>query len=311
MARDRRNRGWRGIAVRVSIVFVLVSSSATCDRPAASSGSAAIEVTDDGGRVVALDSPAVQIVSLIPAMTDVILAFGEADRLVARTQYDTDPRIAALPSLDDALTPSVEWLLGRDPDLVIAWPDRQSRTVATRLGEIGIPVYTSQIETLNDMRRGIRNVGALLGRESAADSLLDALAGAIAESRAAVEDLETVDVLYLIGLDPPISVGPGSFLHEMIEIAGGRNILDDGSAAWPPVSVEEILARRPDVVLVAVASTADAVIERLRDTPGLRQLAAVREDRVHVLDPGLFNRPGPGLIEGMRILTRAIHPGSL
>jgi iron complex transport system substrate-binding protein len=307
-AKNRRNRGWRACVVRASIVFVLVSPSAVCDRPAPDTGDAAIEVTDDSGRTVRLSSPATRIVSLIPAMTDVIRDFGEADRLVARTRFDTDPRIAALPSLEDALTPSVEWLVSRNPDLVIAWPDRQSRAVATRLDEMGISVYTSRIETLNDMRRGIRNIGVLLGREAAADSLLDSLAGAIAEARAAVSGLEPVDVLYLVGLDPPMSAGPGSFLHEMVEIAGGRNILADASTAWPPVSVEEIVARQPDVVLIAVALPADEVLGMLRDTPGLRRLEAVRQDRVRILDPSLFNRPGPGLIDGMRILTRAIHP---
>jgi iron complex transport system substrate-binding protein len=309
--KDRRNRGWRACAVRVSMVASIASPFAGCDRPAPDPDSAAIAATDDSGRTVELAAPATRIVSLIPAMTDVILSFGEADRLVARTRFDTDPRIAALPSLEDALTPSVEWLVSRAPDLVIAWPDRQSRTVVTRLAEIGIPVYTSRIETLDDMRRGIRNIGVLLGEESAADSLIGALDGAIAESRAAVADRDPLDVLYLIGLDPPMSVGPGSFLHEMIEIAGGRNILADATAAWPPVSVEEIVARDPDVLLIAVAAPADQVLARLADTPGLRQLEAVRQDRVRVLDPSLFNRPGPGLIDGMRILTRAIHPGSL
>jgi ABC-type Fe3+-hydroxamate transport system substrate-binding protein len=77
------------------------------------------------------------------------------------------------------------------------------------------------------------------------------------------------------------------------------------------VSVEEIVSRDPDVVLVAVALPEAEVLRRLRETPGLRRLEAVRQDHVRVLDPSLFNRPGPGLIEAVRVLASAIHPGAV
>jgi iron complex transport system substrate-binding protein len=312
LSRVRQASTSRSPAAYPAIVFWLLVMTLVCDRPAPPpSGTATLSVIDDSGRTVELAAPAASIVSLIPSMTDVILSFGAADRLVARTRYDTDRRLAGLPSLEDALTPSIEWLVSRNPDLVIAWPDRQSRTVVTRLVELGIPTYASTIETLDDMRRGIRNVGVLLALDAAADSLVAALDSAIASVRTAVSDRERLDVLYLVGLEPPVSVGPGSFVHELIGVAGGRNVLDDASTSWPPVSVEEIVSRDPDVVLVAVALPEAEVLRRLRETPGLRRLEAVRQDRVRVLDPSLFNRPGPALIEAVRVLASAIHPGAV
>jgi iron complex transport system substrate-binding protein len=84
--------------------------------------------------------------------------------------------------------------------------------------------------------------------------------------------------------------------------------MGDAPAEWPPVSVEEIVSRAPDVVLVAVASADETVLDRVRSMPGLRQLDAVRGDGVRVLDASLFNRPGPGLIRAVGVLARAIHP---
>lgn len=310
-----RRPGWltvplvRRTASCAALLPVVLAGLPACDRPAPEPGTtAAISLIDDSGREVALDAPATRIVSLIPSVTDVIVGLGAPDRLVARTRYDEDPRLAGLPSLEDALTPSIEWLVERRPDLVVAWPDRQARTVVTRLSELGIPVYTSSTETLDDMRRGITNIGRLLGLEARADSLVAALDTAIAAVRARVERREIRDVLYLIGLDPPMSAGPGSFIDELITIAGGRNVMGDAPAEWPPVSVEEIVARAPDVVLIAVASADESVVERVRALPGIRRLEAVQGDRVRVLDASLFNRPGPGLIEAVTALARAIHP---
>lgn len=298
---------------RVSVALACVLSfgqAAACDRPVDGRPPAAapLAVVDGSGRTVELAAPATRIVSLVPALTDVVLALGGANRLVARTRYDTDPRLASLPSLEDALTPSVEWIVAQGPDLVISWADRQARTVSSRLSELGIPVYTSATETLDQMRAGIRDIGTLLGRETAADSLLGRLRGAIDSVRTVAAGRDTVAVLYLIGLDPPMAAGPGSFIDELIGIAGGRNIFGDASAAWPPVSVEEIVARKPDVILIATAAPADEVRDRLSGMPGLRSLDAVSEARVRVLDPSLFNRPGPGLIDAVRELARAVHP---
>ena len=270
---------------------------------------AAIEVTDDDGRTLRLDTPASRVVSLIPARTDILLALSAADRLVARTQFDADPRLASLPAIDEALTPSLEWLIGLRPDLVIAWPDQQNRTVVTRLVEIGIPVYASRVETLGELRESVREIGRLVGRAAAADSLNAELDSAIAQVSAAVRSRPPRSVLYLIGLDPPMAAGPGTFVDEMIQIAGGRNVMHDAPAGWPAVSVEEIVDRQPDLVLLAVSDTSDTRRRReFEESAGFRQLRAVAQGRVMLLDANLFNRPGPALAEALRGLVSRIHP---
>ncbi len=291
----------------VALLTCLLPCWSACEAAPAPTGSG-IEVVDADGRVVRLARPAQRIVSLVPAQTDAVIALGAADRLLARTRFDADPAIARLPVIDDALTPSVEWLAEQRPDLVFAWPDRLSRSVVTRIVELGIPVYASASESLDDVRRGLRDLGVLLGLEAAAEALVAGLDATIDSVRASHSGQSRPRVLYLIGLDPPMAAGPGSFVHELIDIAGGVNVLGDAAGLWPPVSLEEILVREPDVIVIAVErQDGPALLQRLRERPGWRSLAAVRTGRVHIVDAGLFNRPGPSLVLAMRALAAALR----
>jgi ABC-type Fe3+-hydroxamate transport system substrate-binding protein len=295
-------------SARAPALLLAVSLSAACGG-AEPERTGAIRATDGAGRIVTLEQPAHRIISLIPASTDIILALGAADRLLARTQFDPDPRLAALPSIGNALSPSVEWLLEQRPDLVVAWPDRQSRSVVTRLEELGIPVFSSQVQTLDDLDRGVEQFGFLLGLEARADSLRAAIRDTLDTVRAAVAGAGRPSVLYVIGLDPPITTGSGTFLDEIIEAAGGTNVFGDQKTLWPAVSVEEALRRQPDVVVIAMGeSLRETVPAELRSRPGWRDMDAVRAGRIAVVDANTFNRPGPGLARAARVLAEVLHP---
>ena len=289
---------------------LLIAALSACSggRSRRGTASAPLTVTDNTGHVVELPGPAMHVISLVPARTDLILALGAADRLIARTAFDQDPRIADLPSIGDALSPSVEWIATRRPDLVIAWPDAGSRSVVSRLDALGIPVYTSRVETLAELDRTIREVGQLLGLEARADSIDDRLATALAAVRGAVRGRVRPRVLYVIGLDPPVAAGPGTFVEELIEAAGGENVMADSPVRWPQVSVEHVLAADAQVVILATERPRAEALAELRRRPGWRDLPAVRDGRVHVVDADLFNRPGPSLIGAVASLARVLHP---
>jgi iron complex transport system substrate-binding protein len=268
-------------------------------------------VIDDTGRPLRPAAPPRRIISLIPAVTETLVALGVRDRLVARTDYDRDPALAALPSVGGGLTPSVEWLASRQPDLVVAWPDATSRSLVERLRALDIPVYAACTETLDDAQRTIRNLGELLGIPARADSLENALRAGLDSVRADVAGRPRPTVLYLAALDPPAAAGPGTFIGELIDAAGGRNILDDAGSPWPQVAVEEIVRRRPDVVILSLGGPGAAgAAERLRTLPGWSELPAVRHGRVHTVDPDRFNRPGPGVVRAARALAALLHPAA-
>lgn len=283
----------------------LAAALAACGTDTGASGGHGIEVTDRTGAVVRLDGAATRIASLIPPATEWVVAMGARDRLVARTDYDRDPALQHLPSVGGGLTPSVEWLAARRPDLVVAWPDGPTRSMVSRLGAMGIPVYAAPAESIDEALAIATDLGRLLGRESAADSAVAAVRTGLADVRLSVRDLPAPSVLFLIGLDPLTAAGPGTFVDQLISAAGGRNVLSDLAVHWPPVSLEEIVRRDPDIVVVGTVHGIE--VETLRRRPGWRALAAVQAGRVHSVDPDVVNRWGPHLHESARLLADLLH----
>jgi len=271
-------------------------------------GSAFARVTDDVGRDVRVDAPPARIVSLIPAVTEIILTLAGPDRLAARTEYDDDARLAHLPSAGRGLTPNLEWLARLRPDLVIAWADVPSRAVVSRLQELGVPVYAARIETLDDIDATIRRLATLLGVVERGDSLVASIRAELDAVRAAVAGRRRPSVLYIGDREPAYAAGPGSFVGELLAIAGGDNIFADAPAAWPQVGLEEIVRRGPEVVIAAVGEGLGDSLDWMRRAPGWRELPAVRTGRVHAVDSERYNRPGPRVGEVARELARLLHP---
>jgi cobalamin transport system substrate-binding protein len=292
--------------VKAGPLFLLLLL-AGCEQTARTPARAAIEVTDHANRTVGLAAPARRVISLVPAVTDMILELGAADRLVARTQFDTDVRLAALPSTGNALTPSLEWVTSLQPDLVISWLDQPSRSVVGRLAELGIPVYAARTESIADVLRTTRDLGKLLGKSAQAEQLATNIAAQLDSVHKAVADRAATPMVFLISLDPPMAAGNGTFTGELIRVAGGRNVFADSPMLWPQVSLEEIIQRKPTVIVLSQEDTTP-LRPPLRTRPGWREIDAVKAGRVFVVDANMFNRPGPRLPEMARQLVRILHP---
>ncbi len=312
------------------------SDRASTPGPGAPHSVGPIQVTDPAGHSVAMDRPARRVVSMVPAMTEWIVAFGSGDRLVARTDYDAEPSLSGLPSVGGGLDPSVEWLAARHPDLVIAWPDAPSRSLVARLEGLGIPVYTAAVQTVEGAFGAARDLGRLLGEDSAAAAVVDRVRAGLDAVHRGTAGAPRPSALFVIGLDPLMAAGPGTFLDQLLEEAGATNVLADVSVLWPQLSLEEIVARSPDVVILATAGEAAAsrqsaspdkaasapgssssrdgasaarshATDLLRGRPGWREIPAVRDGRVYAVDPYVVNRPGPQLAESARLLARLVH----
>ena len=281
----------------ISLLFALAlvaCDGERADAPAVAADRArAVTVQDDANVAVRLDAPARRVVSLVPSVTDVVLALGLQDRLIARSDYDLDARIAHLPSVGPALTPNLEWLASEAPDLVIAWRDVEGRALVERIGALGIPVYSSRLEDVPTSLSTIERIATLLGEPERGDSLSAALEARLDSVRAATRSSARPTVLYLVGGEPPYAPGSKTFVDQLIDIAGGRNLLADMGDGWHSVSVEEIVRRDPDVIVIPVHGGESASADALMSSPGWRDLRAVREGRAHEVDGELFGRPGP------------------
>lgn len=285
------------------------STGCEVERQRAQPSASELLVTDDAAREVMLVTPARRVICFMPAVTDLLLAMGAADRLIARTQFDTDPRLAQLPSTGNALTPSLEWVRAQEPDLVIAWPDQPSRSVVDRLSTLGIPVYAARTESIADALRTTRNVGLLLGLRAESDSVARFIEAELAHVRAAVQARPRVRVAYVLSIEPPMIAGPATFIGELLAIAGGDNVFHDVRAFWPQVNLEELIRRAPDALVVA-HDDGTPPLTQLRALPGWRELPAVQSGRVLTADPNLFNRPGATIPRAARALARFLHPSA-
>jgi iron complex transport system substrate-binding protein len=299
--------------VRAALVLAAIALAPTVQRcdgvpdggERAGHGSTTVRVVDDAGDTLALPSPARRIVSLVPSVTGTIVALGAADRLIARTRYDLDPALAALPSLGGGLDPSIEGIVALRPDLVIAWNARDDRVIVPRLRASGIPVYVAEIQDTTAVFATLDRVGVLLGLPERADSVSGALRDTFAAVVAETPPGPRPTALYLIAEDPPRTAGPGTFIGQAIEIAGALPAFPELSEDWPTVALEAVMARSPDVIVLPVGANLPAR-EALADRPGWRDLAAVREGRIVEIDADLLARPGPDLGRATRVLREGL-----
>jgi iron complex transport system substrate-binding protein len=295
--------------VLISALAAVGAASCRADR-SAPADAASISVVDDAGRTVTLQQPARRVISMIPAQTEIVGILAGIDVLVARTVWDEDPRIAHLPSIGNALTPSLEWLAAQRPDLVIAWPDAQSRDVVQRLSDIGVPAYASRVESVVEIRAMIERLGVLVGARARADSLVRALDAQLDSVKSAVGDRPRPRVLYLLSAEPPMVAGPGTYIDDLITVAGGQNVFSDLRQLWPQVSLEEIVRRQPDVIIRPSDRALADPVAGLAGRPGWRDVQAVQQRRVHVVDPDLYNRAGATVGAAARGLAERIHADS-
>ncbi|HEX7241256.1 MAG TPA: cobalamin-binding protein [Longimicrobiaceae bacterium] len=302
----------RRLAGPLALLLLLAACERGGERAAprdAAPADSSVARTDDAGRVVRLPRPARRVVALIPAATEILVAVGAGDRLVGRTDFDTGPGIDSLPSVGGGMDPSLEALLALRPDLVLGWETTRDQRTRERLQELGVPVFAVRIDDTAAIFRNVASLGALTGETRGADSLAASLRAELAAVRASVAGRPPRSVFFLVWNDPPMTAGPGSFISQVLEVAGGRNVFADAAGQWPNVSLEEVVRRQPEYLVIPQGEKGGAHdVDQLRTSPGWRELRAMREGRTILIPAELMNRPGPRLGEAARRLRDALHP---
>ncbi len=270
--------------------------------------SAAVRVvTDDAGRTWSLAHPPERVLSLVPSATLLLLELGHGDRLVGRTEFDTDPRLAGLPSVGGGLGPSLEVMLSLRPDLVVRFEGPTDPETPRRLDQAGIPHLALRFDQVEDILRaaylldeavgpaGAGGPGEATGPGRKPGSAGELVRGITAELEAvalAVTGGERPQVGILLGGDPPWMASPTTYIGQVVAIAGGDNVFADDTGLYAPISVEEVLRRRPDVLLLTDGAR---VPTALRGLPVLRA-------------PASLGIPGPDIGATAWAVARLLHP---
>src|SRR5207248_4506053 len=204
-------------------------------------------VIDDAHRRVTLAVPARRIVSLLPSFTEILFAIGAGDRLVGRTTWcDYPPAALAVPSVGDAMPPSVEAVAARRPDLVVLYRSGPNVTAAEQLERLGIPTVLLDLNLLEELGAATRRLGTLTGRQEPAESLAAAVDRVVSQPPAP----STQSLAFIVWDNPPIVIGAGSYLDRLAALVGARNVFHDVGSPSAQVSIETIAARDPDFLAV-------------------------------------------------------------
>ncbi len=267
----------------------------------------AAEWTDALGRRVDVPGRPRRIVSLVPSVTEVLFAVGAGDRLVGVTRFCTYPPEARnLPQVGGYADPSLEAIVALSPDLVFGAADSTPPALIRRLEALGIPVYVVYPRSLADTVATIRQVGRVAGVPGGGQAVADHLEATVETVRRAVQGLPRPEVLLCIMVRPLVVAGPGTLGHDLVEAAGGRNVVPPGPSRYPTWGAESLLAADPEVIIVSPHPGEPFPVRFFGRWPELR---AVASGRVVPIESDWLHRPGPRLAQGLRALAEALHPG--
>lgn len=267
---------------------------------------APVKALDDDGRSLSLAQPARRIVSLAPHTTELLYAIGAGDRIVATVAYADYPEAAKrLPRVGDAQLLDLERIAALKPDLVVVWMHGSAARQIERLRALGLPVFHSESHRLEDIPRGMRHLAVLTGTTAQAESVARAFEQSLAALRSTYAGRRPVRVFYQVWHEPLLTLNDQHLVADAIRGCGGVNVFGALPALVPTISVEAVLAARPEVVITTqhMGTQAGDGLERWR---GLKQFEPGAKGRFVVLDPDLISRQTPRILAGMQAMCEGI-----
>ena len=295
------------------LTLLVALTLAACAPTLPSNDAAGLTLTDGLGRTVTLASPAQRVVSLAPSNTEILFALGAGDKVVGRDEFSDYPAEAkALESVGGSMGEySMEAIVALKPDLVLAAEINTPEQVAA-LEKLGLTVYyLPNPKSFEELYTNLETVATLTGRE--ATKLTDSLKARVTAVDEKIAPLSSRPTVFyeVDATDPskPYTAGVGTFIHLIINRAGGANFTELAGITdpYPQVSLEQLVVAPPDFIILGDSmwgTTPESVAAR----PGWDALAAVTDGRVFPFDDNLVSRPGPRLVDGLEALARLLHP---
>jgi ABC-type Fe3+-hydroxamate transport system substrate-binding protein len=263
-------------------------------------------VTDELGRSVAIPDHPHRLVCLMPNVVDDVYALGAGADVVAVPDYTKYPSQANhKPSIGLPLNPSIETIVSLHPDLALASGDLNRMTTVNELEKLGIPVFVVNPHSIQGIYKSIESLGRALDREQAADKLVSSLRQREARVRQRAQGKPNTKVLMLVWYDPIVTPGKDAYITNMIEIAGGNSITADIPQEWPEVSLEFVLGRAPEALLIVRGSKVS--VDAIRNRAGWLSLPAIRNNRTYYVDDRI-EYPSPVAFDALEDLANQLHP---
>ncbi|MGL4607543.1 MAG: ABC transporter substrate-binding protein [Eubacteriaceae bacterium] len=310
-------RKFKGLLVGM-VVLVGALAFAGCQQGGTASGEVAketktgsttypVEFTDDLGMAVSIAKEPQKVVSLSPATTEMVFALGQGEKLVGRTDYCNYPEAAlAVPSIGDFNSPNVEKIISLAPDVVLS-ADFISPEIRDQIEATGAKVVLYAPVSITGIMNNIVNTGEVINANDAAKKVVDKMGEdrqAIMDKTKEIKEQKTV----FIDVGEFFSAGPGSMLDSMLNDVNGINVAADTGKQWPQLTTEQIIASNPDVYISFYGTP-----EEIKAVPGFDKITAIKDNAIPYYaflsaDADLIQRPGPRIVEGLRLLAADIYP---
>ena len=263
-------------------------------------------IQDELGRTVQVPEHPHRIVCLMPSVVDDVYSLGAGTDVAGVPDYTKYPAEAGTkPRIGSPLTPSIETIVALHPDLALGDADMNSSDTMEVLERLGIPVFMVAPHNFEDIYRSLASIGRALNREDQARELIGRLQAREAAVRRRVSGKPVVNVLMPVGWDPVVTIGKHAFITGLIEIAGGRSVTSDLPNDWQDISLEAVMARAPEALLLVRHSTMSA--EEILDRPGWSNVPAVKNKRIYYVDDRI-ELPCPVVFDALEELAEELHP---
>jgi iron complex transport system substrate-binding protein len=264
-----------------------------------------IKVIDFTGKTVSLDKPAQRIVALAPHVVENVFSAGAGDQLVGVVEWSNFPQQATkLPIVGGYEKTNHERIIELEPDLIIAWESGNSRSSVDRLAELGFTIYIDQPDSLADVAKSIRDIGALAGVQATANKVADDYLEQLAQTKSDYANSSKVSAFYQVWNKPLQSINGKHIISDAIEICGGTNIYADEFAVAPIINIESVLERDPSAIIASGMSSGRP--EWLDDWKKWPSLTAVQKGNLFFVNPDHLQRHTVRLLLGMKEVCRQL-----
>ncbi len=290
------------------VLFILVIFAINL-LPSFSAGREEHFLTDEAGRKLNLPVSKRRIISLAPNITEILFALGLGNEIAGVTDFcDYPAGVSNKPRIGGFVNPDTEKIVSLKPDLIIGTRDGNRAGAIQRLGELGFPIFVVDPRDFEGVVSTVRNIGEVTGRREESKRITEKMIRKKEEIVRLTRSLPRPKVFFQIGNTPIVTVGRGTLADDLIRMAGGRSISENESANYPLCSIENIISKAPEIIIMTSMEGNREYANLAKQWQRWESIPAVKRNAIHVIDSNLVDRPSPRIVDGLEVLLWIIHP---
>ncbi|OXS76904.1 ABC transporter substrate-binding protein [Lysinibacillus sp. KCTC 33748] len=304
----------------VSLLAACNTKEATNDKPSSAEqqetskvdqATFPIKITDATGKDITLEAPPEKIVSLIPSNTEILFGLGLNDEIVGVSDNDDYPAEATKKDKVGGTDYNIEQIIALSPDIVFAHASGMSysKGAIEQLEAAGVKVFVvADAKSFNETYKTIEQLGRATGKLEEAKKIVTNMKAKVKEVETKLEGVEPKKVFVESSDEPQIyTAGKGTFMNEMLEMIHAENVAADVNDDWYPIDAEQIIAKNPDVIVVAYNYVPN-ILTKIPKRPGFDTISAVKNKAIVQVDESTTSRQGPRLADGLEEIAKAVYP---